>query len=430
MLGYSTDPEGTIDLVAAIDSAFKVVETSNPECITETARWRGQKGWISLVNGAIEKMNSDQPDSAEYLARRAIMLNPYAPYGYVVLGNVKQKANATADAIDLYGKAVEVAQRDTAYAEIRRQSLVYLGNLAADTAESADAAAKPQFIAKAREAFQALLADKDAKDQAASARQGMCRVLVASGDTAQLRVTYKDPLAAPSTFSYPDIMSAGVCLARAEMVPEAATLFQAAYDKNPYHLDALSNLAIMLLRQDKVDQSLPLAERLVTVEPNNPENLQLLMLSYAGIAKRARDARLGTKPAAGATKTTGTKQAAAAKPAAPKLSQATSDSLFKIEKAYTDSAVTTNDKKEKLAYKVQLTNFQTTDQAVTVSGIVTNQGDDDKAVTVHVDFLDKDGKPIASKDVAVGTIAAHRTAKFSATTNPAPGISAFRYAIQ
>jgi len=430
MLGYSTDPEGTIDLVAAIDSAFKVVETSNPECITETARWRGQKGWINLVNSAIEKMNNDQPDSAEYLAKRAIVLNPYAPYGYVVLGNVKQKANGTAEAIDLYGKAIEVSKRDTAYNDIRRQSLVYLGNLAADTAENADAAVKAEYIGKARAAFEALLADKDAKEQAGSARQGMCRVLVASGDTAQLRVTYKEPLASPASLSYADIMSAGVCLARADMVPEATTLFQAAYDKNPYHRDALSNLAIMLLRQDKVDQSLPLAERLVTVEPNNPENLQLLMLSYAGIAKRARDARVGVKPAGSTTKSTGTKQAAAAKPTAPKLSQAATDSLFKIEKAFTDSAVTTNDKKEKLAYKVQLTNFQTTEQAATVSGVVTNQGDADKAITVHVDFLDKDGKPVASKDVAVGTIAAHRTSRFNATANPGTGIAAFRYSIQ
>src|SRR5207237_2087214 len=59
------DPMGTIDLAAAIDSAFKVVETSNPECITETSRWRGQKAWINLVNKAIERLNTDDPDSAE-----------------------------------------------------------------------------------------------------------------------------------------------------------------------------------------------------------------------------------------------------------------------------------------------------------------------------------------------------------------------------
>src|SRR5213075_879428 len=99
---------------------------------------------------------------------------------------------------------------------------------------------------------------------------------------------------------------------------EATTLFQAAYEKNPYHRDALSNLAIMLLRADQHAKALPLAQRLVSVEPNNPENLQLLVLSYAGIAKRARDARLGPKPAP--TKA-GTK-APARSASAPKLSVA------------------------------------------------------------------------------------------------------------
>src|ERR1044071_8088385 len=42
-LGYSTNPDATIDLAAAIDSSFQVVEKAMPECITETSRWRGQK---------------------------------------------------------------------------------------------------------------------------------------------------------------------------------------------------------------------------------------------------------------------------------------------------------------------------------------------------------------------------------------------------
>src|SRR5262245_45514890 len=89
-LGYSSNPTGDIDLAAAIDSAFKVVESANPECIPETSKWRGQKAWINLVNKAIERLNAEDVDSAELVSRRAIMLNPYAPYGYVVLGNVMQ----------------------------------------------------------------------------------------------------------------------------------------------------------------------------------------------------------------------------------------------------------------------------------------------------------------------------------------------------
>jgi tetratricopeptide (TPR) repeat protein len=427
-LGFSTNPEGTIDLVTAIDSAFKVVEQANPECAVETAKWRGQKGYINLVNGAIERMNADDVDSAETLAKRAITLNPLAPYGFVVLGNVLQKKNSISEAMTLYQRGIDVAAKDTAYNEIRRQSLLYLGNIAADSAElAADAAGRAPYIEKARAAFQALLSDKDAADMMSSARQGMCRVSVASGDTASLRTTYKDPLTSPGTFEYADLMSAGVYLARAEMVPEATTLFQAAYEKNPYHRDALSNLAIMLLRQDQEAKALPLSQRLVAVEPNNPENLQLLMLSYAGIAKKARDARVGPSRST-ATKTgakTGAKQASTG----PKLSAAATDSLFKIVKAFTDSAVAVNEKKEKLTYKVQLSNFTTNKEQSTVSGTVTNQGTDEKPVTVHVEFLDKAGNVVSSKDASVGPLAGGRSGRFSVSTQPGSSVAAFRYSI-
>ena len=429
-LGFTTNPEGTIDLAAAIDSAFKVVETSNPECIAETSRWRGQKAWINLVNKAIEKLNNDASDSAELVARRAIMLNPYAPYGYVVLANVMQKRNKTTEAMNLYRQSIEMAARDTAYDDIRRQSLVYLGNIATDSAELVpDAATKKPYVEAARSAYEQVLKDKGAGEFGGNARAGLCRLAVATGDTASLRTTYKEPLASPASYAYADLMNAGVCMARAEMVPEATALFQAAYEKNPYHRDALSNLAIMQLRMEQHEKALPLAQRLVSVEPNNPENIQLLVLSYAGIAKRARDTRLAATKAT-ATKT-GAKGAAAkaATPAAPKLSAAATDSLFKIEKAFTDSAVTMNEKKDKLPYKVQLSDFSTTDDKSTVSGTLTNQGAEQKPVTVHVEFLDKDGKVVATKDATVGPIAAGSSARFTVTVNPGKGISAFRYTI-
>jgi tetratricopeptide (TPR) repeat protein len=295
-----------------------------------------------------------------------------------------------------------------------------------------DAAAKKPYVETARTAYEQVLKDKGAGEFAGNARAGLCRLAVATGDTASLRATYKEPLAAPASYSYADLMNAGVCMARAEMVPEATSLFQAAYEKNPYHRDALSNLAIMQLRMEQHEKALPLAQRLVSVEPNNPENIQLLVLSYAGIAKKARDTRLAaTKTtAAKATTKTGAKGAAkATTPAAPKLSAAATDSLFKIEKAFTDSAVTMNERKDKLAYKVQLSDFSTTDDKSTVSGTLTNQGTEQKPVTVHVEFLDKDGKAVATKDATVGPVAAGSSARFTVTVNPGKGISAFRYTI-
>jgi tetratricopeptide (TPR) repeat protein len=426
-LGYSVNPDAMVDLAAAIDTAFKVVETANPECIAETSRWRSQRAWVGLVNKAIERLNADDVDAAAQAAQTAIVMNPYGPYGYVVLANVKQKQNKSSEAFGLYQRAIDAASRDTSYDEIRRQSLIYLGNLAADSAELVtDTTARRPYVQTAQAAFEKVLADKGADDLRENARSGMCRVAIAAGDTSVLRTMYKDPLTAPGGFGYSDLMNAGVCMARAEMVTEATQLFQAAYEKNPYHRDALSNLAIMHLRKDNHDAAIPLAERLVSVEPNNPENHQLLVLAYAGVAKRAREARLaGSAKAAPATKG---KTPAKAAPAGPRLSQAAQDSLFKIEQEFNAKAVAANEKREKLAFKVSLSDFSITDEKSTVAGTVQNTGSADKDVTVKVDFLDRTGRVVATKEAAVGNVAAGRSGRFSVTTTPGKEVAAFRYA--
>jgi Tfp pilus assembly protein PilF len=434
-IGLMDNPDANIDIAASIDTAFKVVESVMPECVSETAKWRGQKPWVDMVNKAIERLNADDADSASLAAQRAITLNPFAPYGYVVLANVKQRQLQTSDAFALYRKSVELAQKDTIYDDIRRQSLAYLGALAVDSAEvAADAAARKPYIDQARSAFEAILADKGATEAAASARAGLCRVAIASGDTASLRVTYKDPLVNPLTFSYSDLMNAGVCMARAEMETEAAVLFLAAFDKNSYHRDVLSNLAIVLLRQDRHDQALPLASRLVSVEPNNPENIQLLVLSYAGIAQRSRNARIGPKTAPpppapkGSTKAPATKAPAA--PAGPKMSAAVSDSLFNMEKAFTDSAVAANARKDSLPVRVSLSDFSTVKEKTTLQGsmllssaVQAPEGE----YTLKVDFLDVKGGVVVAQEAKVA-VTSQRAGRFKLEA-VGPTIAAFRYSI-
>jgi tetratricopeptide (TPR) repeat protein len=425
-LGYSTNPDATIDLAAAIDTAFKVVETANPECISETSRWRAQRAWVGLVNKAIERLNAEDIDAAEQAAQSAIVLNPYGPYGYVVLASVKQKRNQSSEAFGLYQRAIDAASRDTTYDEIRRQSLIYLGNLAADSAEAVtDTAAKRPYVQTAKSAFERVLSDKAADELRENARSGMCRVAIASGDTAVLRDMYKESMTNPGAFSYSDLMNAGVCMARAEMVNDATMLFQAAYDKNPYHRDALSNLAIMHLRKDNHEAAIPLTERLVTVEPNNPENHQLLVLAYAGLAKKSRDARLAGSAKAAPTKGKATAKAA---PAAPRLSQAAQDSLFKLEQEFNGKAVAANEKRENMAFKVSLSDFSITDEKSTVAGTIQNSGSTDKDITIKVEFLDRTGRVVATKEAAVGNVAAGRSGRFSVTTTPGKEVAAFRYA--
>src|SRR6266550_3407258 len=45
-IGLTTEPTAPFDIIAGIDSAFTVVESSNPDCASQTAAWRQQKGWV------------------------------------------------------------------------------------------------------------------------------------------------------------------------------------------------------------------------------------------------------------------------------------------------------------------------------------------------------------------------------------------------
>lgn len=427
-LGYTVNPQGSIDIAAAIDSAFKVVEAANPECVKETAQWRGQRAWVNLVNQAIEKLNADQLDEAQQVADRAIMLNPFGPYGYVIKGNVLQRQERASEAFAMYRKAIEVSDQDTTYADIKRHSLISLGNLAADSAEmAADAAAKRPYVEAARAAFQQILDDPNAGESLAGARSGMCRVMIASGDTAALRGTYQPLISNPTGASYSELMNAGVCLARAEIESDATVLFKAANEKNPWHRDALSNLAIMLVNSEQFEAAIPVAQRLISVEPNSPDNLQLLVISYAGIARKAKEQRTAGSGAKAPAAKTGAKTTGAKAGAPARLTAAQIDALFKIEQAYTDSAVTTNERREKLPVKVSLTEFTSTDEKAIVAGTIQNNGTADKNVSMKVDFLNLSGQPVASKDVQV-TVPAGRSARFDATVTPGnKEIVAFRY---
>jgi len=83
-VGFTQNAQQPVDLVVAIDSAFGVVEKAMPECASQTSAWRAQKGWVTMVNNAIAQLNAEHADSAELLARRSLILNPNAPYGYMV----------------------------------------------------------------------------------------------------------------------------------------------------------------------------------------------------------------------------------------------------------------------------------------------------------------------------------------------------------
>lgn len=429
-LGYLDNPTAAYDLYAGIDTAFTTVEASNPACSAETAPWRQQKPWVDLVNRAIESANADKMDSAVYLANRSLLLSKNAPYAYYVLAMNAQKNEKIPDAIAQYKLGVAAA-KDSSQADFRRQMQLALGNLAADAAEQATGAQKTAYLNDAKDAFAALAADPGTKFGEA-ARSGQARLATVSGDTAAIKATYAEQLANPGAFNYASLMNAAVTAAKANQTKDAIKLFEAAKAVNPYHRDVLYNLARLYMLDSAFVQGIPIARQLVTVDPANPDNYQLLAIAYASQQKsyngrsRSYDSTakaLGKR--AGDPKT---------KPAAAKAAIDSAARIQRLINAYGDSSKTALDSALKyqtlmtsVPARVTFNEFTPGDNKVTLGGSVTNQTEAARSFTLKIDFIDKSGNVVSSQTVDVPGVDPKRSKPFRVDGTGA-GIIAFRYA--
>lgn len=433
-VGFVDNPTAAYDLYAGVDSAFTVVEASNPECVATTAPWRQQKAWVDMVNRAIEFNNQDKMDSAVYLAKRSLILSRSAPYGYMVLAQAAQKASRVPEAIEQYKLSVTAAaaaaQRDTAQADTKRQLQLALGNLATDAAEAASGAEKTKYLADAKEAFDALAKDPGAKF-GEPARAGQARVAQLSGDTGAIKATYADQLANPSAFSYAQLMNAAVTAARTNQNADALKLFEAARTVNPYHRDVLYNLSRLYLLDSAWSKGIPVARQLISIDPSNPDDYQLMAIAYSAIYKgyatksKMYDSTakaLGKRANAPGAKATVVKAAVDSAARIQKFITAYGDSA----KVNLDSALKYQTAMTSLPARVTFSEFTPTDGKVSIGGAISNEGTSAKTFTLKIDFLDKTGAVVSSQSVDVGPIDAKGSKPFKAEGTGA-GIVAFKY---
>jgi hypothetical protein len=256
-VGFTSNPDATIDLPTSIDSLFKIVEAKQPGCAYYTAFWRGgQQAYLDLVNGAINALNTDKLDSAQYYATQANKLYSASPYGAMVLGNSASKKNTDDEAVKYWQEAATAAASDTSYRDVERQVLGNIASVQLNKARDAKTP-KPQQVEAAKQAaetYNKLLAIPGGKGQAvASARQNLQTALLITGDTASATKSYSELLANPSAYEYQDLLKLG--------------------------------------QNDKVP---PVVTRLVAVDPGNPENYLLAARAYVDIAKTRKGAAATT----------------------------------------------------------------------------------------------------------------------------------------
>lgn len=388
-IGYTSNKTAPIDLLAAADSALSAVEKSNPECAAEIAEVRRGDAWRTILQSAIAAHGAGKLDSAEILTRRSMVIDRTTPYPYQLLADIAQQRRDTTDAIRHWREVLAAAGADTIYDEPRRQANYNLGGLLAARAETATGAEQVKLARESAEFFRAYLANAAAEADDAGARNRLAGVLTLAGDTAAIPSVYADLLANPGNYNDMHLVQAGVIAVKANRSADAAKLFAAALERNPYDRDALTNLAASYYGAGEFTKMAPVIQRLVALDPNNPDALTLYVYAYSGLAKAEKS---------GSAK----------------------------RKAFTDSLVAYNDRVEKMPTILRVTQFARGSARAVLNGSVENRGTATKSYTISFEFLDKDGKVVATQDVAVEGVAAGASKPFAVTV-PQGGIIAFRY---
>ena len=387
-LGLTTNPTGTIDLFAAADSSFSVVENAAPECKALVAQWRQQKPWLNTLNAAINALNANQLDSAEAFAKRSLLLDRRAPYAYSVLGSIAHNRKDWTAANEYWKQALAAAGTDTTYADVRTKTMYEIASSATDRAEAATGAAKKAAAHEAIKPWQDYIAVANNDLLLADAIDNVATMYLDAGDSASVPTIYAPMLANPSKYGEISLVHAGVVATRNGHPVDAATLFNTALAQNPYSRDALNNLAATYIQNKEFPKAFPLIDKLVAMDPSNPDNPLLYAFAYQGMYKGTKDK--------------------------------------KLQKIYTDSLVYWNGKSENAPVKLAVTEFTRRPTETTISGAVENRGATSKTYTVNVELLDKNGAVVDTQTATVGPVSPKSSGRFKITSGKG-GVYGYRY---
>jgi hypothetical protein len=387
-LGLTTNPTATIDLYAAADSAFTTVEKAAPECATVIGQWRQQKPWLNALNGAINALNNNQLDSAEILAKRSLLLDRHAPYAYSVLGSIARQRKDLTAANEYWKQTIAAAGTDTTYADVRNKTMYELASAASEKADAATGAAKRAAAKEAEKAWQDYIATADNDLLLSDALDNAARAFNAAGDSATVPTLYAPILANPSKYGEQTLVHAGVVATRNGRQTDAAKLFETALQTNPYSRDAVNNLAATYIQSGQYTKAFPLIDKLVAMDPSNPDNPLLYAFAYQGLYKGTKDK--------------------------------------KLQKIYTDSLVYFNNKSENATAKLLVNEFTRRNNATLLAGTIENRSSAAKTYNLTVEFLDKSGKVVGTETTTVGPVAAKSVGTFKITSTTG-GVYGYRY---
>ncbi|MGE5729402.1 MAG: tetratricopeptide repeat protein, partial [Gemmatimonas sp.] len=255
------------------------------------------------------------------------------------------------------------------------------------SAQSMTSDQKKAGMLKAADLYRKFLADFPKSPNAPDAQQGLSAALSSSGDSASVGKLWDQMIATPANYTAAQLYDAGTQAFTANQFAPAVKLMDAAQTKNAWLRPGLYNATNVYWKAGDYDRMLATAKKLVQIDPNNPDEHQLLALAYQGKSKATKDP--------------------------------------KVVKAYNDSLNTELAAGEKVKTKVTFDAFAMGAAKPTLSGTLENLSDAPQKGTLKVQFLNETGSPVSTQSSDF-TLAPKEKKPFSVTGDGA-GIVAYRY---
>lgn len=387
-LGFVTNPMESIDLVVKLDEAYKAIAAALPACENEVKALRQNEVWLAVTRKALDASNAAQLDTADFYARRSLLLSTESPYPHYVLANVANQRKDRAAAMGHWKQVVALAGVDTTYRELKGSSLYLLSVNQLEAAEAAKGAEQQTLAKEAAANFKTILMNTPDSPDAPNIMQSWADALKMAGDSASIPGVYADMLAKPTGYTDVALTMASVIATRINRTDDAIALNEAAIAKNPYARDALRNLAANFYGKDQFLKMLPPSIRLVAIDPNNFDGWMMFAYAAQGIAKSTK--------------------------------------IPAEKKAWTDSLVKYQTYAEALPVKVDITSFQRGAKDVTLTLQFEQQAAAVGNYTVTVEFLDVSNAVVGTATAPVGPLKKGET-KSIAFKALATGVSGYRY---
>ncbi|HEY7894734.1 MAG TPA: hypothetical protein VIC24_07545, partial [Gemmatimonadaceae bacterium] len=211
--------------------------------------------------------------------------------------------------------------------------------------------------------------------------------LKASGDTASIAALWKDMAANPTKYSDAQLFDAGTQAFSAQQYQTAVQLMEDGQKSNPYLRAGLFNLANAYWKNNQFDKMQVVSDTLTKVDPDNPDNYQLLAIAFQGMEKGVTD---------------------------PKQKKALADSV----NVYVTAA-------DKLPVHITFNQFMHDGTKFTLAGTMQNAETKPITAAMTVKFVDKTGAVVTTQATSL-QLAPNESKPFTMTAD-SDKIAAYRY---